>query len=112
MRDDPRAVTGGLIVKARVKRRLPGLPRGKASCSLLWHGCRIRGLDYEIRHDNPDGTVVRGWHEHIWNDEDADARVIPARPRVGGADLRGVFQWGLDKWNIEVEQIQDELRLE
>jgi len=109
-KDEPNWQKGGLLIKARVKKALPGLPRGFPSCSLQWHGYRIRCVDYEVRHDNPRGGLpVRGWHEHIWNDEDHTDRVISASPLVIKPDLRNIFQWGLSKWNIEVKEGQKEI---
>jgi hypothetical protein len=110
-RDDINPVAGGLEIRARTKNSFPGTPRGLPSCSLIWHGCRIRGIDYEVRHDNPDGKSIRGWHEHIWTDENEDAVVVNARPAVVRPDLRGVFTWGLRKWKINVRQTQGELEV-
>ena len=43
----------------------------------------IRKLDYALRHDNIQGGVVigfvRGCHEHIWTDEDAERFIILSR---------------------------------
>jgi hypothetical protein len=108
-KDDPNWQKGGLLISARVKKALPGLPRGSPSCSLRWYGRRIRGVNYEVWHDNPDSSSVRGWHEHIWNGEDRDARVIQASPAIAKPDLRNIFRWGLSKWNIEITEEQKEM---
>lgn len=97
----------GLIIRVHAKRSPPGLPKGIPSCVLQWHGHRIRGINRELWHDNPDGTVVKGWHEHIWNDQDSDDRVVPAN--IGQPGLRKLFEWGLKNWNIEVKQEQLEV---
>src|SRR5690242_7125801 len=89
-KDDESWQRGGLMIYARVKKAISNVPRGLPSCVIQWHGYRIRGVDYEVRHDNPDGQPVRGWHEHIWNDEDEDSRVIPASPAVKKPDLGGI----------------------
>lgn len=83
-----------------------GLPRLNPSSALEWHGKRIRGLNKEIWHDNPDGSVVRGWHEHLWSPEEQDAYVVSARPKPTRIGLLDVFKWGLTKWNIEVLEKQ------
>ncbi len=106
----PNWQVGGLIIKARVTKSIPGLPKALPSCALEWHGVRIRCVDYETRHDNPDGTTVRGWHEHIWNDEDNDKRVIASNPQITRPDMNSIFRWGLKKWNIEI--IEEQLRME
>jgi hypothetical protein len=110
MKSEPSAyVHGGLIVSSRLIRPVPGIPRQIPSCALEWHGYRIRGIDREILHDNPDGSSVRGWHEHLWSPESADALVISTRePRQ--RDLRGLFKAGLKRWNIDVlhEQLEVE----
>ncbi len=110
-KDDPGWQEGGLVIRARVKKALSGLPRGFPSCSLLWHSYRIRCVDYEIRHDNPDGSFVRGWHEHVWNDQDQDRRVIAASPPVSKPDLKAIFHWGVNKWKIEIKEEQTRMRI-
>ncbi len=105
---DPTKPIKGLIVIAKAHEAPTGLPHPTPSAALTWHGERIRGLNYELWHDNPDGTNVRGWHEHVWSPEDLDARVIQARPEIGKKQLIDILRWGLDKWNIEVQEEQDD----
>jgi hypothetical protein len=45
--NDSRAPIKGLVVMARVRRSLPGLPRNLPGASLSLFGERIRGIDYE-----------------------------------------------------------------
>ena len=99
----------GLIVTARVRHPPSGLPKPYPSAALEWHGIRIRGLNYEIWHDNPDGGIVRGWHEHIWSLEHGDKFVIPARPEPKNKTMLGILKWGLEKWNIAVLEQQLEV---
>src|ERR1700733_9268357 len=61
-----------LVVSARVINPISGLPRNLPSVALVWKGHRIRGIDRNVRHDNPDGSTVDGWHEHQWSEEWAD----------------------------------------
>lgn len=82
----------------------PGIPKPNPSAALEWHGKRIRGLNYEVWHDNPDGTIVKGWHEHVWSPADQDSYVVPARPEPTRETLVDIFKWGLRKWNIEIRQ--------
>jgi hypothetical protein len=91
------------VVLAKIRRPLLGVPRNLPGVALLLHGQRIRGVDYEQWHPNPDGKRVKGWHEHIWSTAHGAANVIVARPKLlRTATLLDVFQWGLEKWNIEV----------
>jgi hypothetical protein len=99
----------GLIVVAKAHQAPIGLPHPTPSVALEWYGRRIRGLNYELRHDNPDGSTVKGWHEHIWSPNEQDALVIQANPEPRDRSLRGVLNWGLDKWNIEVKQEQESI---
>lgn len=99
----------GLVVIGTAHQAPVGLPRPTPSSALEWYGQRIRGLNYELWHDNPDGTDVRGWHEHVWSPTETDHRVIPARPEPKDRTLLGVLKWGLKRWNIEVVREQRDL---
>ncbi len=98
-----------LVVMAKAHQAPSPLPHPKPSSALMWYSKRIRGLNHEVRHDNPDGTSVRGWHEHLWSPKHEDALVIAARPEPTRRELKDILKWGLDKWNIEVEGEQREL---
>jgi hypothetical protein len=104
---DLRAPLPGLIVIAKAHQAPTGLPHPTPSVALLWYGKRIRGLNREMRHDNPNGTIIRGWHEHLWSPLEEDACVIQAQPEPKDRSLLGILQWGLHKWNMEVEQKQE-----
>ena len=99
----------GLVVMAKAHQAPIPLPRPKPSSALEWFGHRIRGLNHEIRHDNPDGTSVLGWHEHLWSPNYDDALVVEAKPEPTQKTLEAILKWGLEKWNIEVENKQGEL---
>jgi len=105
-KSEPNNPIKGLVVMAKVHISLPGLPRLIPSSALEWYGKRIRGLNKEIWHDNPDGTTVKGWHEHLWSPEEQDSYVVSARPKVTRTGLLDVFKWGLEKWNIDVLEKQ------
>ena len=106
---NPKEPIKGLVVKARLHQAPIGLPRLSPSAALEWYAKRIRGINYELRHDNPDGTFIRGWHEHVWCPDEQDQRVIAARPEPRRKDLLGLLKWGLKKWNIEVRREQASL---
>jgi hypothetical protein len=101
--DDPGRELG-LTVLAHVKRPLPGLPRNFPACALQWHGYRIRGVNWHVYFENDDGTIIKGWHEHIWHDKERDGCVIEAIPPVGQPTLLKLFEWGLSQWKIEVRE--------
>ena len=103
---EPNEPIKGLVVKAKLHQAPAGLPRLTPSAALEWYAKRIRGKNYELWHDNPNGTVVRGWHEHLWTPEEQDHRVIAARPEPRKKDLPGILKWGLKKWNIAVRREQ------
>ena len=85
--------------------------------ALIWWGSLIRKLDHAIRHDSIRHGVsighIKGWHEHLWTDEDKDKYVIAANPPVKGQDIRSLVRWAADKWSIELDKIsaQEELNL-
>jgi len=106
---DSNNVIKGLVVIAKARHAPPGVPHPPPSCALEWYGRRIRGLNYELFHDNPDGSIVRGWHEHIWSPKELDAHVVQARPEPTRKTLLDVLRWGLKKWNIAVLEEQGEL---
>jgi hypothetical protein len=97
-----------LEILARVATPIPGLPGALPSVALNWHGHRIRGIDREARHDNPDGSEVFGWHEHIWMPQYGDSLVRPF-PEPKRKDMLGILKEGLGRWNIKVIKQQLEL---
>lgn len=110
LRSAPTSPIRGLVVVARVPIRPPGTSSVRPSAALTWHGIRIRGLDYEIWHDNPDGSVVKGWHEHLWSPEEEDERVRTPGRIPNDLSLRGLFRWGLRRWGFIVEHEQLETK--
>jgi hypothetical protein len=99
----------GLFVTCRVVTPVSGIPRAIPSSVLEWHGYRIRGMDREQQHDNPDGSIVYGWHEHLWSPE-YDAALVIGVPEPKHKDLLGLLRTGMKRWNIEV--IKDQLEVE
>jgi len=98
-----------LAIEARVAVSIPGLPAAIPSVALNWHGHRIRGIDRETRHDNPDGSpCVYGWHEHIWSEKYKDD-CVRAFPEPKHKDLRGILREGLRRWNVKVFREQMEV---
>ena len=99
---EPQKPISGLFIVGRIRMAPPGIPKALPSASLTWHGKRIRGVDKEAWHDNPDGSRVYGWHEHLWSPLFQDSYVIQARPEITRLTLMEIFTWGLEKWNIKV----------
>jgi hypothetical protein len=95
LKSDPSMPISGLVVIAKAHQAPVGLPHPTPSAALEWYGKRIRGLSHEQWHDNPDGTVVRGWHEHLWSPQEQDAHVIQARPEPTRKELLDILKWGL-----------------
>jgi hypothetical protein len=108
-KSEPNNPVPGLIVMAKAREAPPGIPKPTPSAAPEWYGKRVRGLNYELWHDNPDGSIVKGWHEHIWSPGDQDSYVVPARPEITRRALLDVLKWGLEKWNIEVLEKQLEV---
>jgi hypothetical protein len=105
---DPPVLIPSLAVNVRVPMPIAGIPVGIPGAALRWYGHRIRGLDRETQHDNPDGSIVRGWHEHLWSLEWGDSLVRTAlEPKR--KNLRGVFKHALNLWNIKVIKEQMEV---
>jgi hypothetical protein len=100
----------------RPKPVLASLPRIKPSASLLWHGERIRGIDYKIVHSRiRNGLVVgeiRGWHEHRWTEADRDkpVRDINETMKKVQEDFRSIIRFCMTRWRIQLKD--DEKRQE
>ena len=105
-KSEPHKAIKCLVVMAKARRAPPPLPHPTPSSALEWYGKRIRGLNYELWHDNPDGTTVRGWHEHVWSPREQDAHVVPTRPEPTRKQLLDILKWGLRKWNIDILEEQ------
>lgn len=83
-------------------------PRGV----LIYRGCPIRGVDWEVRHEFADGTVVEGWHEHLWDDRHGrQVGVAFAPPWAMDNDLETLFERVCQHWHIQVgSRYQQRLR--
>src|SRR5450755_4729616 len=108
LKTDLRRPFPSLVIVARVIHPLSGLPRNLPSVAIELKGHRIRGIDRNIRHDNPDGSRVKGWHEHLWSEEHGDDVVI-ATKEPKHKDLKGVLKTALKKWDISIREEQGEL---
>ena len=80
----------------------------------MWHGQRIRGIDWTIKHEVtkngvPDGNIIRGWHEHYWTEEDGAKAIRHPSPPPKNDDQAALITWCCKQWNIE--GMQDTLRL-
>lgn len=87
-------------------RGLPGVRTEQLpSASLMWHGKRIRGLDYSIKHDVVENGLIvdsiKGWHEHYWTDQDEDKRIRVPSPPLQNFDIQAIVAWVCRYWKIE-----------
>jgi hypothetical protein len=97
---------------ATAKKAPSGIPSPIPSAALELEGrFRVRGINWALRHDCPSGPIVYGWHEHIWTTQHEDGVVIAARPAPRDTTMRGLFNWGLKKWNIEIGEPQSRNRI-
>ena len=101
----------GLVVDAHAPP--PGTHRGETPrVSLTWRGVSIRCIDWEVRHEFADGSVVEGWHEHLWDDRHERNVGCPFDPPGISCDLESVFICACQHWNITIMSRQDQhLRL-
>jgi hypothetical protein len=80
-------------------------PARRPGISLKWKGTRIRGVNWNIRHDNLlNGEVIApiyGWHEKQYTEIDEDKHLVDINDEVKNADLRSIIQFCCDRWNIE-----------
>ena len=103
---------------------LAGVPSSSSpGASLFWRGKRIRGIDWNIKHEIryrgvPTGAFIRGWHEHYWDEgnwhegKDPDGHPPIRIPRVAprkGCNMSGLIVWACEEWNIEDVPIATEL---
>jgi hypothetical protein len=105
-----------LRLYARLPASVAGIrPNALPGASLQWKGKNIRKVDYALRHDSirygASAGVVRGWHEHIWTDEDEGKYIIAASPNPGKCDVRSLVRWACKKWNIDADEIGEQLNL-
>jgi len=103
---------------------LAGVPSSSSpGASLFWHGKRIRGIDWNIKHEImyrgvPTGEFVRGWHEHYWDEgdwhdgKDPDGHPPIRIPKISPpkrCDMSGLIAWACTQWNIEGVPVAMEL---
>lgn len=95
---------------ARNETALAGVTRPRPGFSLKWRGFRVRGVNWNFRHDNMlNGQriePVHGWHEKLWNATDGDKRIIDINDDVKNTDFRAMLRFCCDRWNIEFEPDQ------
>ena len=100
----------GLMVDAHVSMpRQRGRHGEVPQVSLVWRNVSIRCIDWEVRHTFADGTVVVGWHEHLWDDthrREAGRRFDP--PLGSSATLEQLFVCACQHWNITILTRQDQ----
>lgn len=108
---DMREKDAGLQLHARLEKPLSGVyPRPMPGISLKLGGRRIRGINWNLRHDSmlnavPVGTV-RGWHEKLWTNADGDKYIIDINTEVRNTDLHSMIRFACGRWNIEIPENQ------
>ena len=113
--DAPSASIGLFLEMRKPRKLLPGVaPTQRPAASLMWHGERIRGIDWNIKHEVtrdgvPTGDVIRGWHEHYWTDADGCKSIREPKPIPKNEDIVALIVWCCKQWNIE--GIQEPMRL-
>jgi len=98
-----------LQLHARLEKAIAGVfPRPMPGVSLRFCGRRIRGLNWNHRHDDRFGGVnvgiVRGWHEKVWTNADQDKHIIDINGQVRNTDMLSLISFCCDRWNIEAPQ--------
>jgi len=95
-----RELMSKLMVDAHKSEREGG---GSVRVVLIHRGERIRGIDWKVRRQFRDGTVVCGWHEHLWDDIHGDqvghGVVLP--PGIEN-DIDAMFEFACQRWNIHL----------
>jgi len=90
----------------RLAPSIPGVPKPMPGMSLQWKGTPIRKVDWALRHASIQSGVpvvyIKGWHEHIWTDEDQGKYTVPVEPPLKGCDIQSLTRWAAEKWNIEM----------
>jgi hypothetical protein len=92
----------------RAKPVLATMPRPRPSAALLWHGQRIRGIDYKIAHSVIKHRVIvgkiRGWHEHRWTTEDGGSPAFDVNKAMQNEqeDFKSILRFCMKRWRIEV----------
>lgn len=62
--------------------------------ALILEKQRIRGINRRGRHQGRNGTIVRGWHQHI----EEEGMVEPINKDF--SDLDEIIEYALNKWKI------------
>ena len=76
--------------------------------ALVWRRKPIRLIDWEVKHEFADGSVVNGWHEHLWDDRwDDNIGQRFSVPIVYADDLEAMFIHACQHWNITIISRQD-----
>ena len=89
----------GLVMRAHVGLRVDD---PSPNVVLMWSNVRVRGIDHAALHANVlDLPAVTGWHEHIWDDEHGDRRIVEVRPEPP-LGLRSFFDSAAKRWNIRI----------
>jgi hypothetical protein len=108
---DMREKPADLRFFARLEQGLSGVrPLPKPGMSLWLLNSRIRGINWNMRHENMLNGVkiapVREWHEKLWTDIDEDKYIVDINDEVRNTDLRSMIRFACERWNIDIEEKQ------
>jgi hypothetical protein len=105
---DMREKPADLRFRARLETGISGAPRPRPGISLNWKNTRIRGVNWNLRHDSMlNGQLlepVRGWHEKLWTEIDEDKYVVSIKEEVRNTDLRSMIRFCCQRWNIDLPE--------
>lgn len=111
---DMREKDAGLQLVARLEKALSGVfPRPQPGLSLRLRGQRIRGINWNLRHGCQSNGVntgfVKGWHEKLWTNLDADKYIVDINGEVRNTDLMSMIRFACQRWNVELPADQPRL---
>ena len=99
----------GLLVDAHVPAKTPR--RGTTpQVALVWRNENVRCIDWKLRRPFADGTVVEGWHEHLWDEQNGRELGVPfPAPVYGSDDLEVMFVVACQHWGIHIRGRDDQV---
>lgn len=65
---------------------------------------RIRGIDWHFFRPGGDGSVVKGWHEHVFTDKHQDNFIVPSSFDHLHIPQSKHIDFVLSRWKIDISQ--------
>ena len=111
---DMREKDAHLQLLARLEKAIAGVyPRPLPGISMRLAGRRIRGINWNLRHDCIQNGVsvgrIRGWHEKRWTNSDGDKFIVDINGEVRNTDLLSMIRLACQRWNIDLPADQPRL---